>query len=223
MILSQITVSCWTLICALLYFICMVRYDGLINCIAFTPTPEIIMGQIKLIGISTALLFTLWAVLHPAVGTAEKEPPIVVEADQMSSTEESNTVLFLGNVDAKQGDLRILSDEMTVYYHEEATADKEASTEQKIDKLVCVGNVELSSAEWLGTSDQMIYYSGNRKVLLVGNAKAWQGENMISGEKIVYYIDEGRSEVVGGTTIVAGEGEEKKEKKSRVKMTIMQK
>jgi lipopolysaccharide export system protein LptA len=46
---------------------------------------------------------------------------------------------------------------------------------------------------------------------------------MISGEKIVYYIDEGRSEVVGGTTVVVGEGEEKQEKKSRVKMTIMQK
>ncbi|MBT8345782.1 MAG: lipopolysaccharide transport periplasmic protein LptA [Desulfofustis sp.] len=181
------------------------------------------MGNIKISGISAVLLFTLCVVFHPAIGVAEKEPPIVVEADQMSSTEESNTVLFLGNVDAKQGDLRILSDEMTVYYLEEATADKEASTEQKIEKLVCVGNVELSSAEWLGTSDQMIYYSGNRKVLLVGNAKAWQGENMISGEKIVYYMDEGRSEVVGGTTMVVGEGEEKQEKKSRVKMTIMQK
>ena len=181
------------------------------------------MGKIKILSASTVLLFTIWTILYPSVGIAEKEPPIVVEADQMSSTEEANTVLFLGNVDAKQGDLRILSDEMTVYYHEEATSDKEASTAQKIDKLVCVGNVELSSADWLGTSDQMIYYSGNRKVLLVGDAKAWQGQNMISGEKIVYYIDEGRSEVVGGTTMVVGEGEEKQEKKQRVKMTIMQK
>jgi lipopolysaccharide export system protein LptA len=201
----------------------MVPYDRLTICIAFTPTLENMMGKIKISYISAVLLLTFCVCSLPAIGTAEKEPPIVVEADQMSSTEESNTVLFLGNVDAKQGDLRILSDEMTVYYLEEATSDKEASTEQKIDKLVCVGNVELSSADWLGTSDQMIYYSGNRKVLLVGDAKAWQGENMISGEKIVYYIDEGRSEVVGGTTVVVGEGEEKQEKKSRVKMTIMQK
>ena len=181
------------------------------------------MGKIKILGSSVVLLFMICIVFHPAIGVAEKEPPIVVEADQMSSTEESNTVLFLGNVDAKQGDLRILSDEMTVYYHEDANAKKEASTEQKIEKLVCVGNVELSSTDWLGTSDQMIYYSGNRKVLLIGNAKAWQEQNMISGEKIVYYIDEGRSEVVGGTTTVVSEGEEKQEKKSRVKMTIMQK
>ncbi len=181
------------------------------------------MGTIKIFSISVTLLFVMCGIFQPAAGAKEKEPPIVVEADQMSSTEESNTVLFLGNVDAKQGDLRILSDEMTVYYHEAATQDQEADTEQKIEKLVCVGNVELSSAEWLGTSDQMIYYSGNRKVMLIGDAKAWQGENMIAGEKIVYYIDEGRSEVVGGTTTVIGEGEKKEEKKQRVKMTIMQK
>ena len=131
----------------------------------------------------------------------------------MSSTEEKNTVLFIGNVDARQGDLRILSDEMTVYYIDEATEDKNASTQQKIEKLVCVGNVELSTEEWLGTSDKMIYYSGNRKIYLLGNAKAWQDENMVAGEKIIYYIDEGRSEVVGGAEAVVGEGEEKQEKK----------
>ena len=181
------------------------------------------MGKVKITSLSLTLLLISFFACAFSSGAEAKEAPIVVEADQMSSTEESNTVLFLGNVDAKQGDLRIVSDEMTVYYHEAATSDQQASTEQKIEKLVCVGNVELSSKEWLGTSDQMIYYSGNRKVLLVGNAKAWQGDNMVAGEKIVYYIDEGRSEVVGGTTTVVGEGEKKEEKKSRVKMTIMQK
>lgn len=181
------------------------------------------MGKMITFVFSSILLgFSLWAI-QPAAGAEEKEPPVYVEADQMSSTEESNTVLFLGNVDVKQGDLRILSDEMTVYYNEEATKDEGADAKQKIEKLVSVGNVELSTSEWLGTADQMVYYSDNRRVFLIGNAKAWQGDNMISGEKIVYYIDEGRSEVVGGTTTVIGEGEKKEEKKSRVKMTIMQK
>ena len=181
------------------------------------------MGRIKIFSVSAILLFFTLCSIQPVVGAEKKEPPVVVEADQMSSTEESNTVLFLGNVDAKQGDLRILSDEMTVYYHDVAAENEDASAQQKIEKLVCVGSVELSSADWLGTSDQMIYYAGNRKVFLIGDAKAWQGDNMVSGEKIVYYIDEGRSEIVGGTTTVIGEGEEKEEKKKRVKMTIMQK
>lgn len=181
------------------------------------------MGNLRILIISSLLLGISLLAFYPAFGAEKKEPPVYVEADQMSSTEENNTVLFLGNVDVKQGDLRILSDEMTVYYNEEATKDEGADSAQKIEKLVSVGNVELSTSEWLGTADQMVYYSDNRRVFLIGNAKAWQGDNMISGEKIVYYIDEGRSEVVGGTTTVIGEGEKKEEKKTRVKMTIMQK
>lgn len=180
------------------------------------------MGIHKKLSIFNLLL--IFFICSFQIANAEdKEPPVYVEADQMESTEESNSVLFTGNVDAQQGDLRILSDEMTVYYHEAATKDSEADTRQKIEKLVCVGNVELSTEEWLGTSDEMIYYSDNRKIYLIGNAKAWQDENMVSGDKIVYYIDEGRSEVVGGATTVIGEGDDKEEKKSRVKMTIMQK
>lgn len=181
------------------------------------------MGNLRILIISSLLLGISLLVFYPAFGAEEKEPPVYVEADQMSSTEENNTVLFLGNVDVKQGDLRILSDEMTVFYSDEASKNETADTKQKIEKLVSVGNVELSTSEWLGTADQMVYYSDNRRVFLIGNAKAWQGDNMISGEKIVYYIDEGRSEVVGGTTTVIGEGEKKEEKKTRVKMTIMQK
>ena len=70
------------------------------------------MGRLKIFSVSAILLFFTLCSFQPVVGAEKKEPPVVVEADQMSSTEESNTVLFLGNVDAKQGDLRILSDEM---------------------------------------------------------------------------------------------------------------
>jgi len=179
------------------------------------------MGFLKKIYIFSILL-TLCICSFQIAVAEEKDPPVYVEADQMSSTEDANSVLFKGNVDAQQGDLRILSDEMTVYYTDAATEDSDSDTAQKIDKLICVGNVELSTEEWLGTSDKMIYYSDNRKIYLIGNAKAWQDENMVSGEKIVYYIDEGRSEVAGGTTTVIGDSGEEEEKKSRVKMTIMQ-
>lgn len=180
------------------------------------------MGKLKIIRFFNILLFCFILISSTSWAAEKKEPPVYVEADQMSSTEDNNSVLFTGNVDAKQGDLRILSDKMTVYYHDIDEKEKASGTQQKIEKLICQGNVELSTPEWLGTAEEMIYYSGNRKIDLLGNAKAWQGENMIAGDKIIYYIDEGRSEVVGGATTVVGEGEEKEEKKSRVKMTILQ-
>ena len=69
--------------------------------------------------------------------------------------------------------------------------------------VICVGNVEITRGEWLGTSKKMVYLSKERQVILTGNAKAWQGQNMVSGEKIIYYLDEGRSEVVGGPVITS--------------------
>ncbi|PIE64619.1 MAG: lipopolysaccharide transport periplasmic protein LptA [Desulfobacterales bacterium] len=152
------------------------------------------------------------------------DDPIYIEADQMASTEKNSTVVFTGNVDAKQGGLRIRSDEMTVYYSGESKAIGVNASEakQQIEKLVCVGNVELTSKEWLGTAEKMVYFATKEQVVLNGNAKAWKGQNMVSGEKIIYYIKEGRSEVVGGTSATVGGAEKKKKEKKRVKMTILQ-
>jgi len=135
------------------------------------------------------------------------DAPISVEADHMTLLEKANSVLFTGAVDARQDDVRIRTDKMTVYYTPEAKGksskdDKTATgadsgPKRKVEKMVCVGNVEITRGDWLGTSNEMHYLAKERQVHLIGNAKAWQGRNMVRGDKIVYYIDEQRSEVVG--------------------------
>ena len=153
------------------------------------------------------------------------DAPIHIEADSMSSTERTSTVVFTGNVDAKQADVRIRSNEMTVYYTQKDQAKKaEKSASQQVEKLVCTGNVEITRGEWLGTAKKMTYLSKERQVILTENAKAWQNQNMVSGDKIIYYLDEGRSEVIGDTSATTGKGKKAGEKKpSRVNMTIRQK
>lgn len=155
------------------------------------------------------------------------DAPIQIEADHMSSTEKSSSVVFSGNVDAKQQDVRIRSDEMTVYYTMASTAEKKKGkkTSQQVQKIICAGNVEVSKKEWLGTSKKMIYLAKERQVILIDNAKAYQGQNMVSGEKIVYYMDEGRSEVVGGprTSTTLSDKDKGGKKPGRVNMTIIQK
>lgn len=162
------------------------------------------------------------------------EAPIHIEANRMTSTENTNSVVFTGDVDAKQGDVRIRSDEMTVFYHtlestgkqkdkKKPAAQAEKKTSQQVEKLICVGNVEITRGEWLGTAKKMLYLSKERQVILTENAKAWQGQNMVSGEKIIYYLDEGRSEVIGGSkATTAGDSDGGKKKPSRVNMTILQ-
>jgi len=206
----------------------MVRYNRLAICILTDHRTQSIqvnaMYRYNITSIFLAITFLCQLVVG-AAPSAAVDNPIYVEADQMSSTAESNTVLFNGNVDAKQGDLRIRSDEMTVYYDDPETPEesKVPDTTQRIEKLVCVGNVEITREDWLGTSEHMTYLADSRQVVLTGNAKAWQGQNMVTGEKIIYYMDEGRSEVIGGAAVTAGgDDKETEEKGGRVKMTIRQ-
>jgi len=126
--------------------------------------------------------------------------PISVEADRMTLLEKSNSILFTGAVDARQDDVRIRTDKMTVYYtsEEKGKPANDGGDKRKVEKMVCVGNVEITRGDWLGTAKEMTYLAKERQVHLNGDAKAWQGRNMVSGDRIVYYIDEQRSEVVGG-------------------------
>lgn len=177
---------------------------------------------LALFGISTVVfVFLLQASAFCA------DAPINIEADHMTSTEKTSSVVFTGNVDARQGDVRIRSDEMTVYYTKkgENKGDGETKPTQQVEKLICVGNVEVTRQEWLGTGKKMIYLSQERQVILIDNAKAWQGQNVVSGSKIIYYLDEGRSEVIGEriSTTIADSKDKAKKKPSRVKMTIIQK
>jgi lipopolysaccharide export system protein LptA len=176
----------------------------------------------------------LW-LLAPLGSARAAEAPIHIEANKMTSTEKSNSVIFSGDVDAKQGDVRIRSDEMTVFYNEldsgskgkdkdkkKAAPPAEKKTSQQVDKLICIGNVEVTRGEWLGTGKKMVYLSKERQVILTDNAKAWQGQNMVSGDKIIYYLDEGRSEVVGGSKATTAGSKDTEKKPSRVNMTILQ-
>ncbi len=165
--------------------------------------------------IALFILFFAGIVLLPVPSVAGNKSPINIEADRMISLEQKNSVLFSGNVDASQDDVRILTDDMTVYYV------KNDQGNQKVSRIKCVGNVEVTKGEWLGTSNKMEYLSKERKIILNGNAKAWQGKNLVTGNTIVYYLDEGRSEVIGGrssTTLTPDDGQKKP---GRVKATII--
>ena len=157
-----------------------------------------------------------------AAGPVSKSSaPINIEADRMVSQEKDNSVVFSGNVDARQGDLMIRTDQMTVFYTGDGKSGGEGSSQ--VNKLICIGNVQISQGSWLGTGQRMDYYAQNRKVILSGDAKAWQGQNMVSGKTITYFLDEGRS-IVEAPDTASGSGQQGKGgKPGRVKAVIQAK
>ncbi len=137
----------------------------------------------------------------------------------MVSQEQDNAIIFIGNVDARQGDLLIRTDKMTVHYVQEG-AKQEIKGGGEVNKLICKGNVQISQGNWLGTGNRMDYYAQDRKVILSGDAKAWQGQNMVTGKTITYFLDEGRSIVEGPVSAEGKAGKDKAKKPERVKAVI---
>lgn len=137
-------------------------------------------------------IFTLLFMSCIAANAQDSDEPIHIEADRMISQEDANSVVFIGNVDAKQGDVTIRSDEMTVYYTQQKNSSGKKGSSQ-VHRLICKKNVEVVQEDWLGTGNRMDYFAKDRKVILTGNAKAWQGQNMVTGKTITYYLDEKRS------------------------------
>ncbi len=172
--------------------------------------------------LSAALLCILFCCSSAA---AKEKAPINIYADNMTSQEKSSTVTFTGNVDATQGDLRIRSDKMVVYYTDKSTqknAPKKsgaAAAKQQVEKLVCTGRVQVTQGRWLGTAKRMDYLQDKRQVILSDHARVYEGDNNVAGSKIIYYLDEGRSKVIAGRTREESGGK----KPGRVGMTIFQK
>jgi len=177
---------------------------------------RLLPGNFICIVLTAAILVLLGSGMSLAL-----DQPIQIEADQMTAMSKSQAVTFTGNVDAKQGDIRIRADEMTIYYIKDELESGQSKDAQQVKKIVCKGKVEVTSKDWLGTSDVMHYFSKENLVQLIGNAKAYKGQNMVEGERINYYLDSGKSEVMGATATTGGKAADKK-KPGRVNMTILE-
>jgi len=133
-----------------------------------------------------------------ALGQELSREPIHIEADRMESDRKTEAVLFVGNVEARQGNLLIQAERMTVYYQKAPageTARPEAESSRAIDKLLATGKVKIVRENWVATGDQLEYLSGERKIVLTGDTKVWQDNNLVTGDRIVLYLDEGKSVV----------------------------
>ena len=131
----------------------------------------------------------------PAVNQPENGP-IHVEADRMESDQANGAVLFVGNVEARQGDMLINAERMTVNYHKDVKTDSLADREGKsIENLKAEGNVKITRPDWVATGDWLEFKSAERKVVLTGNTRVWQDNNLVTGDRVVLYLDEGKSVV----------------------------
>ncbi len=119
-------------------------------------------------------------------GMRASRAPIDIDSDSVEADQKKNTFTFKGNVVAKQEDVTVYCNLLTVYYDGET---------KKIKEIVATGNVKIVQQDRRATSQKAIFYQDENKVVLEGEAVVRQGDNVIRGERVVHYIDEERSYV----------------------------
>jgi lipopolysaccharide export system protein LptA len=151
------------------------------------------------------------------VGFTASRAPIDITSDTVEANQKTNTIVFKGNVVAKQEDTTLYANTLTVFYDEKT---------KKLKEIVATGNVKVVRLERRATSQKATFDQDKNEVTFDGDAVVREGANVIRGERITYYVEEERSVVEpakGGrvsTSITPPpkeEGEEKKPKGEKKK------
>jgi lipopolysaccharide export system protein LptA len=158
-------------------------------------------GTAVLVATVTLFAATAWAAEKSTSGQAENEP-IQIVADELISYNQEKYAEFIGNVIVTQGEFRIASDKLRIYYRGELLeSDKKGSEEDVIKKIIATGNVKITSEQYQANADKAEYDTSTMIVVLSGkNSKVISGKNSISGSVIRLNQKSGQVKVEGSPT-----------------------
>lgn len=150
----------------------------------------------KMLRPNLSLLFTL-ALLLPCAAQAEKadrDQPIDLEADTLTTNDAKKTSVYTGNVILTQGTLVIRADKLVVredkdgFQHSTSTGNP-TTFRQKME----------GKNEYIEGSAQRIEYDGRMdKVQLYTKAWVKRGDDIVHGDYIMYDAGAEIAEVIGG-------------------------
>jgi lipopolysaccharide export system protein LptA len=140
---------------------------------------------------------SLGAEPEKAAPQKQQEHEIEIVADRLISNNQEKYAEFQGNVVATQGDFKVTSDKLRIYYEGDMVkAGNQGSDEQSVKKIVATGNVKIDTEQYQAQSDMAEYDVPTQIVVLTGdNSTVVSGKNSLKGAKITMWRAEGRVEV----------------------------
>lgn len=133
----------------------------------------------------------------------DSNAPIEVLSDSLEIDEATGNAIFLGNVMAVQGDLRISAAEIRVVYGTAPNAD----SQREIDQVQAMGGVLITRGFEAAEGDQATYFVARNEMEMLGNVLVTQQGGAIAGERMVLDIATGQGTVQGRVrTTLQGQG-----------------
>ena len=143
----------------------------------------------------------------PFGGKHNSKTPIEITSDTLDVLQEQNQAIFSGHVVAIQGDVRLTSDKMTIYYSK-PQADKNAPKKDKADKagkdaveknaikkINADGNVFLTTADETASGASGTYDVEHQEIVLNDHVVLTRGQNVLKGDHLTYNFATGKSKI----------------------------
>ncbi|MBN2570403.1 MAG: hypothetical protein JXB42_13330 [Deltaproteobacteria bacterium] len=131
---------------------------------------------------------------------APNNKPVQITSNRLDVYDSKKLAIFSGNVQVKQQDTVITSDELHVFYKGESDnkkefGDAEAMNAGNIDRIEAKGNVTIVQGDRIITGDDAVFFNKEEKVIVTGHTVMQEGKNVIKGGKITFLMREKRSTV----------------------------
>ncbi len=128
----------------------------------------------------------------------DAKDPIEFSADRLEVQKEGSVAMFLGKVEAIQGDMTLLSDEVRVYYETGAkSGEASSSLIGSVTRIDSRGNVRITSRGDTAEGDWAVYDVGRQLVTMGGRVVLHQGGSVVRGSRLELNLDTGQTRVQG--------------------------
>lgn len=134
------------------------------------------------------------AAIGQGAGSALKghdtDAPVDVAADRIEVQDRADRAIFSGDVEVRQGSLRLSAARLTVAYSSAGGIE--------IERLEASGGVVLRSPSETARSRFAIYDLDRRLVTMIGDVTLTRGQSHVQGARLVLDLDTGRAVLDGG-------------------------
>lgn len=167
------------------------------------------LKRLTLIGLGICLGFLLWSGTSLSAqernkkSNSNRKAQIHIVSDKMEVNSRKNLIVFIGNVEANQGKIKLKANRLEIYTLEtKRLGSKRKATPKdragEIDRIVALGNVEMDQAKRrFATAARLEYRESTGIAVLTGNPRVWEGKNRLVGAKIELNLKEDKTIVHG--------------------------
>ncbi len=128
--------------------------------------------------------------------------PVEVKANRVEALRSEGRAIYTENVNAVQGDTRIVTDRLTIVCAREAAAPGQAASDdcREIVQMIAEGNVYYTTPRERIRGDRAEYDYRSDTITVTGDVIMSRGtDGVIRGSRLVYNVAEGRATITAGT------------------------